>query len=59
MLGNGWRHLEALAKPKAAPAAAETGAGSHHRRAELLAEARAHLDEINAAKKAAREELAS
>lgn len=38
MLGNGWRHLEALAKPKPAPAGeSRTGSGKH---AELLAEAR-------------------
>ena len=57
MRGHGWRHLAALAKPKAAPADAPTTDGSH--RAEMLAPLRAHLDELNAAKRAAIEEGAA
>lgn len=58
MLGNGWRHLDALAKPKPAPAESEPGSGSS-RRAELLAPVRAQLDELNAAKRTTLEEGAA
>lgn len=59
MLGHGWRHLAALAKPKTAPAAeGEPGSGTS-RRAELLAPVRAQLDELNAAKRATIEEGAA
>lgn len=52
MRGKGWRHLEALAAPKPAPAD-----GSDSRRsAELLAPLRDRLAEINAAKKTVRDE---
>lgn len=54
MLGYGWRHVAALARPKAAPAS-EDGAGSGSHRAELLAPLRAQLDELNAARQASRE----
>lgn len=40
MIGKGWRHLEALAPPRAAAADPDAG-----RRAELLAEARARCAE--------------
>lgn len=58
MLGHGWRHLAALAKPKAATAG-EDGAGSGSHRAELLAPLRAQLDELNAAKRTTLEEGAA
>jgi hypothetical protein len=53
MSGYGWRHVEALAPPKPAPAA--TSAPS--KREELLAPVRAQLDALNAAQKAEREAL--
>ncbi|HEX3957743.1 MAG TPA: hypothetical protein VHZ03_14090 [Trebonia sp.] len=57
MRGHGWRHLAALAPPKATPVD-EPGSGSSPR-TELLAPVRAQMAELNAAKQPVHDEAGS